>query len=141
MPNPYAGSGRVRRAHESISELDQFVGRLRRLGATDDEVSQVVDGWDQFDDDWTPRRRREFVRSTDAEIVGDLAALRAEYAGAGGGDGMASEAARIVDQTAAKVLAWVDGDPARARAVLPFERMQADGGRKTLIAALSKIAG
>lgn len=141
MANPYKGSGPTRRAHESVSELDQFVGRLRRLGATDDEVAQVVEGWDRFDEDWTPRRRREFVRASDAEIVADLAALRAEYGGGTGDGGVAGEAARVVDQTAAKVLAWVDGDPVRARAVLPFERMQPDGGRKTLIAALVKIAG
>jgi len=143
VPNPYAGSGRVRTAHESVSELEQFVGRLRKLGATDGEVGQVVDGWDVLDDDWTLERRREFARSTDEQIVADLAAVRAEYAAGSSAnpDGTLADAARVVDQSAAKVLAWVDGDPARAAAVLPFERMSPDGGRKTLIASLTKIVG
>lgn len=141
MPNPYAAAT-TRRAHESVTELDLFVGRLATLRATDDEIAQVVAGWDVFDDDWTPARRRQFVRATDSQIVADLAALRSEYrAVQGEPNTVMSEAAAVVDRSAAKVVEWVDGDPERAKAALTFERMSPDGGRKTLIATLTRIAG
>ncbi len=41
--------------------------------------------------------------------------------------------------TISDVLAWVDGDPGRAAAVLAAESAKGDGARATLVAALNKL--
>lgn len=76
-----SGPRRPRRSPttEVRSELDGFVLRLRRCGATDDEVAATVRSWDDFDDGWTLAQRYDMVRWSDDRIEAELAALRDEY--------------------------------------------------------------
>lgn len=151
MPNPYQARGDVRVATESVSELDAFITRLRRLGATPDEVGAVREGWDLFDEDWTPDRRREFVRQSDDELRAALADVRDEYelGTTTEEEARAAERADRLDvalgaaheqmgRTVGELIEWVGDDEARAHAVTVWEQSEDGGGRKTLIAALAE---
>lgn len=152
-PNPYASYGPPRVAHESRSELAEFVGRLRRLGASQDEIASVIDGWDRFDDEWTPTYRARFVRSTDTELRAALADVRAEYelGTTSEEDAARAEVRRrqraavdaapgVTGGTIPSVLEWVGDDPARAWAVREYETGPYGQGRKTLLAQVGTLA-
>lgn len=74
--HPAAGAGTRR---ETLTELDQFLVRLARLGATADELEAVTTGWDTFDAEWTPEYRRRLALAPDAELTAHLEAIRAEH--------------------------------------------------------------
>ncbi len=76
---PTIGAMPRRVASERQPDLEYFVGRLGRLGASRSEIRSVIESWDAFDDDWTPERRAEVVRAGDAVLVAMLEERRAEY--------------------------------------------------------------
>lgn len=154
MPNPYAPRT-TRTSQERVSDLEQFVGRIIRLGATADEVASVREAWDELDEDWTAERRAELVRASDEVLVAMIRQSRAEYPydddpplerpeleqnpGAvvlgimpGEPDQHVPWDLNVPDLSVAKVLAWVndvDGDYrlARARAALSVEQGRGEG--------------
>lgn len=65
---------------EVRSELDQFVERLRQVGASPDEIAATIANWDVFDDDFGPEQRRDMVRWSDPRLRAEILALRQEYA-------------------------------------------------------------
>lgn len=69
----------ARHASERQSDLDHFLQRLRALGASRGEMKTVIETWDTFDDDWTPQRRAEVVRSSDSVLRRMLEERRAEF--------------------------------------------------------------
>lgn len=151
MPNPYAA--RVSRsAPQSVSELDQFVGRLRSLGATPDEIVTVRETWDAFDTDWTPERRGIFVRLPDDALRAELLATRQDFdhdtrteqeQGAVDAAGHVArvhrDAADVIGRSVGEVLGWVGADAIRAMAVLDLELGPDGGGRKTLVKPLEAM--
>lgn len=168
--DPYAGGGsgpkRNAGGGEVRSQVDQFAQRLRNLGATPDEVDPVVASWDDLDPPdtkagpgepppWTAARRAALVSAPDAELLGLIEAARDEYAYATTTEAQANDAdkraalaridagaAAVVGRSVADVLAWVDGDPDRARAVLALETAPGEGGnRKTLVEPLRALVG
>ena len=69
MGNPYASRvSRHAATPETVGELDQFLGRLRALGATDEEVATVRDTWDDLDPDWTAEQRTALTLLPDDEL-------------------------------------------------------------------------
>lgn len=156
-PDPFQGKGYPRVNSETRSPLEQFVSRLRELGATEDEVSAVVDTWDDFDPDptapeaWTHAQRakvaalgdnelrrmivdgrREYVYSTTTQEEADRRAAKAAELRA------MTEAQGRIDGNVSAILAWVGDDKVRAHAALAAER---EGGapRKTLVAGLEDV--
>jgi hypothetical protein len=157
MPDPYAPKGWPRVNSETRSPLEHFVTRLRELGATEDEVSAVVETWDQFDPDphapeaWTEAQRAQVMRLGDNELRQMIVDGRREYAFATTTEEEAdrkaakmaqqramTEAQGRIDGPVASVLAWVGDDRIRAAAALAAER---EGGapRKTLVAGLEDV--
>lgn len=157
MPDPYAPKGWPRVNSETRSPLEQFVVRLRELGATEDEVSAVVDTWDQFDEDphapeaWTHAQRAKVLRLGDNELRQMIEDGRQEYAYSTTtqeeADRKAAKAAQHramneaqdrIDGTVSAILAWVGDDRIRATAALAAER---EGGspRKTLVSRLEDV--
>lgn len=165
--DPYAGGGRGRGvavSGEVRTELDQFVARLRDLGATPDEIEPVVASWDDLDPadtevvegevpPWTAERRTALVNAPDAELEGLLQAARDEYALGTTTEADAAEAARkrqlaalqaraaeVVGKPVAQVLEWVGTSTDRATAVLELETAKGEGAnRKTLVAPLREL--
>lgn len=150
MPNPKAPR-RSRTASETQDEQSAFVERLRRLGATDDELALVVEHWDDFDDDWTIEKRRETLRLSDDELLNGLLSARDEYAQhtlteeeqadverAQRWEALLIDARGIIGLSVARVVEWVDGDSVRAQAVLAVEN-EAQQPRRTLIDALAPL--
>lgn len=157
MPDPYAPKGWPRVNSETRSPLEHFVVRLRELGASDDEVSAVVDTWDDFDADphapeaWTHAQRAKVMRLGDNELRQMIVDGRREYAYSTTTQEEAdrkaekqaqhramSEVQERIDGSVAAVLAWVGEDRIRATAALAAER---EGGapRKTLVAGLEDV--
>jgi hypothetical protein len=157
VPDPYQAKGYPRINSETRSPLEQFITRLRELGATEDEVSAVVDTWDDFDPDpnapeaWTHAQRarvaalgdnelramivdgrREFVYSTTTQEDADRRAAKAAELRA------MTEAQGRIDGKVPAILAWVGDDKVRAQATLAAEQ---EGGapRKTLVAGLEEV--
>lgn len=152
MPNPFEPRTRTKVANESVSELDAFVARLRRLGADEQAVSDVRSHWDDFDDDWTPEIRSEIVRKTDPELRRMLVAVDDEFDAStltteeveqtASEKAYASARAAAPDHmgdTIPNILAWVDEDPVRADVVLSLESSPEGAGRKTLVERLEAI--
>lgn len=155
MPDPYAPKGWPRGTSERQSTLDGVQVRLRQLGATDDEIAAVVDGWDQLDPDgtpdgWTRVRREQVTHMGDNELRALLVDGRQEYEYATTTEEEAAEkvranarrrtqaeAAERVNGTVPSVLAWVGDDKDRAQAVLDVENTGAR--RITLVKALLEI--
>jgi hypothetical protein len=137
--------------------LDHFRARLRDLGASDDEMADVEEWWDTFDDEWTPDYRREVALEwSDERIARDVIDVRREEAAArppdtthqeddmAEGDTVEGMAAQFMDEgaTIAAIMDWVGDDPARARAVLDAELAKGeDGARSTLVARLEGLTG
>lgn len=157
MPDPYQGKGWPRVNSETRSPLEQFVIRLRQLGATEDEVSAVVETWDQFDEDphapeaWTHPQRAKVLRLGDNELRQMIVDGRREYAYATTTQEEAdrkqakaaqhramSEVQERIDGNVAGILAWVGDDRIRAQAALAAEQ---EGGapRKTLVSGLEDV--
>ena len=156
-PDPYAPKGYPRVNSETRSPLEQFVTRLRELGATEDEVSAVVDTWDDFDPDptapeaWTHAQRAKVAALGDNELRAMIVDGRREYAigttTQEEADRRAAKAAQLratteaqerVNGNVAAILAWVGDDKVRVTAALAAER---EGGapRKTLVAKLEDV--
>lgn len=156
-PDPYAPKGWPRVNSETRSPLEHFVTRLRELGATEDEVSAVVETWDQFDPDphapeaWTHAQRAKVAALGDNELRAMIVDGRREYAYSTTTEEEAArkaaknaelramtEAQGRVDGTVSAILAWVGDDKVRARAALAAER---EGGapRKTLVTKLEDV--
>lgn len=146
---------------EVRSPLEQFVARLRDLGAQPDEVQTVVDHWDDLDPDndpdpeaWTRARRAQLAAMGDAELSGLLAQSRAEYTDGTTTQEDADEAAHTaaLEQAIAEaqgriganvqsVLAWVADDPVRAEAVVRLEVAPEGANRTTLWGPLADQLG
>ncbi len=156
-PDPYAPKGYPRVNSETRSPLEQFVTRLRELGATEDEVSAVVDTWDDFDADphapeaWTHTQRARVAALGDNELRAMIVDGRQEYAYSTttqeDADRKAAKAAELramtevqgrIDGKVPAILAWVGDDKVRAQAALAAEK---EGGapRKTLVAGLEEV--
>lgn len=150
-PDPYQAKGYPRVNSETRSALEQFIVRLRELGATEDEVSTVVASWDDLDEEWTVAERarvaslgdnelramivdgrREYDYSTTTQEEADRRAAKAEQLRA------MTEAQGRIDGNVAAILAWVGDDKVRATAALAAER---EGGapRKTLVKQLEDV--
>lgn len=155
MPDPYAAKGWPRTAaSERVGQLDGFLARLRQLGASPDEVAAVADTWDDYDEDWTPERKAELLRTTDAELGQMLADVRTEYTvGTTPQEQADAEAAEAnyrlqfrqaherIGGNVQSLLDWVGDDPVKARAVLALEEGPDGAGRKTLIGPLQQLLG
>lgn len=154
MPNPYAPRGPVKVATESVSELDAFLDRLRRLGADDEAIDEVREHWDDFDESWTPETRRELARKNDSELRRAILAIDEEYdastlteeeveqtAEDRARDAARAEAPGHMGDTIPNILDWVDYDPIRAEVVLALESSPEGAGRKTLIEQLESQLG
>lgn len=121
--------------------------RLRRIGATQSEITQFLDAWVN-DDTWEqsdrerwwalgdPHLRREILAQRDESFTDDEhdAIGRAREIVEGVKD-LEEQAASVAILTVAQVLDWVGEDGARARASLAWEQ-QCAMPRKTLIRAL-----
>lgn len=141
MSDPWSAKS-SRRSNEMQDDLDNVVMRLRRMGATEDEVDALRSGWDSFDEDWTPERRAAFIAAPDSSIVEDLRAVREEWAAMDPGTltGVASPTLdEVMGGTIPVVLAWVGDDPARAAAALAFEAGPNGSARIRLIQRLDGI--
>ncbi len=159
-PDPYRARGWPRGSSEVRTPLEQFVQRLRDLGATEDEVSAVVVTWDDLEvsDDpeaWTLARRDAMVRTVDdATLRQMIVDGRREYAI---GTTTEEEVERVrrlnaereaysaaysmLGETVGTILEWVGSDPVRAKAMAELEQGQSGRGRKTLLTALEPIHG
>ncbi len=157
MGDPYAPKGYPRINSETRSPLEQFTMRLRELGATEEEVSAVVETWDQFDPDptapeaWTHAQRARVMALGDNELRAMITDGRREYEFSTttqeDADRKTAKAKEIramdeargrIDGNVAAILAWVGDDKVRAQAALSAEQ---EGGapRKTLVAGLEDV--
>lgn len=152
MANPF--SSRVKRTApaQSASELDQFLNRLRGLGASDDELETVRTTWDDFDDGWTLEDRRRLTVLDDEALAHELAATRAEYEhdttdettqaatdAASFQAAQRAEAAEIIVKPIGAVLAWVGTDVGRAIAILDLEQSDNGAKRKGIVGPLTEL--
>lgn len=150
MPNPKAPR-RSRTSSEALSPLDQFVVRLRALGAGQDEIDAVVENWDRFDDGWTPELQAEMVATPDSVLAAELVRVRTEYADQLRTEQEAADAAwlaelevarsevqQVIGGNVQRVLDWVDGNPVRAQAALELE-LQTEQQRKTVVEPLQAL--
>lgn len=143
MGNPYAPRvNRQASIAETVSELDQFLGRLRALGATDDEIDTVRDTWDDLDPEWTAEQRTALTLLPDDDLRAELVATREEYrhdtrteedqAEIDASSHLAAvrrEAADLIGRSVGYIRGWVGEDAVRAIAVLDLE-LGPDGARR-----------
>ena len=140
-----------RRARESVNKRDGFLNRLRKVGATDDEVGDFAAIWDDPAGWGIPRdvltrlsdgdlrqllehNRREFREHT-TTVEEEQDAQRATA------DRVARDAWTVDHPTTVtQVMGWVGADPHRAAVALDVELDKpADERRKTLIAQLEPL--
>lgn len=142
---------------ETQGELPYFLGRLRQLGATEDELAGVASSWDDLEqpdpanpEAWTVERRTAMVSANDADLVDMIDAARQEWAEGTTSEEQerddAADAARAelraqaieaVAGTVAEALEWVGDDRARAEAAWEAE---VDGrDRVTLVRPLADM--
>lgn len=154
MSDPYAPKGWPREtAAEVRGPLEEFLMRLAELGATQDELDQVAEAWDELDPDecddpdcWTAakrdsmryagddeltalleRARTEYEVGTTTEEEAEAAAFRAEL------DDTIEDAREHIEDSVPKILEWIGDDPMRARAVVIIETENGTvDGRTTL---------
>ncbi len=153
MPDPYQSKGYPRINSETRSPLEEFVLRIRQLGATEDEVSAVVASWDDLDEEWTVAERTRVSRLGDNELRAMIVDGRVEFSigttTQEEADRRTAKAAELramteaqgrIDGNVAAILAWVGDDKVRATAALAAEQ---EGGapRKTLVSALTELIG
>lgn len=74
--NPKAPHVR-RQIHEVEPTMEAFVDRLRRLGAADDVVAEVVAHWN--DPDWDADERAMVMGLSDESLRAELAGIEREY--------------------------------------------------------------
>lgn len=163
MPDPFQARGWPRINRETRTPLENFVVRLRALGATPDEVDAVVASWDDVEDErdaagdptaWTAKRRDEVARLPDPQLRAMIEDGRQEYAYGTTTQEEAdrqaalarerrthTEAAERVHGTVSSIMAWVGDDPLRALAIRDLEFGPDGGNRKTLLTALEPIHG
>lgn len=132
----FTGSGtpaRPRVARESRSEREEFLARLRRLGATDEELAGVGEAW--ADPNGWIVARRMMTRLTDADLRAMIDNSREEYRlgtttleeEAAAWQRAAFAAADLAWETLPpaprvdEVVGWVGGDAIRARVALEHE--------------------
>lgn len=152
-------------ASERRTDLDQFLTRLRELGALPDEIDAVAEVWDSLDPDgappdesghpaWTRQRRADMANLGDAELRSMILAAREEYElgttteeehedralRARQAEARVEAQARIGGSVTA-VLAWVGDDVARAAAVVELESSPEGAGRVTLLRPLAELIG
>lgn len=153
MTAPYAPDPSTLVATPERDDLATALDRLRLLGATPDEVDAFAKGWDDFVPGvWDEDIRAEWLVRPDADLIEELAAIRLEYsvgttteAEAAARDdarrhaALVQEAAKIISSPVRAVVAWVDGDPARARAVHDLETADGGGDRVTLLRHLDLL--
>lgn len=153
MGNPYAPRvSRTATEPQSLSELEQFVRRLRDLGATDEEIQTVRDTWDEFDEGFTIEQRTAVTLLPDDELRAELLATREEYRHDTRTEGeqeqiddrshmerLRADVADWIGQPVAKVLERVGEDAVLAIAVLDLETGPDGAGRKTLIEPLQAL--
>lgn len=138
---------KVRRTMTDVqSPRDQFLDRLRQLGAAADVVDAVRDNWD--DPEWD--NRDHVVALSDEALRLELAAIEREhYEGTHTEDEEADELRQALEAKAAEILPepvqvvtlWVDEDPeppARAVAVEALEA-RARRPRKGVLAHVAAV--
>lgn len=147
-----------RASRERVTRLESFVSRLREVGASDQEVNDLVDVWNEHDDphdsNWITTRDR-LVRLSDTDLRRLLEQARREWyehthtpaeeeadKRAARLDGYRAELAVSPDHKVAHLIEWADGDPERAAVALEWEQARdpAHGPRVTLVNALQPIA-
>lgn len=145
MPDPYA-PGRSSTAREKGGQTGKaaFLARVRRLGATEEEVADLDEQWDRFDDDWTPEMQAALVAKRDRELREAIRWMHVEDETGTTTEEEAQfkatfEAPLIVTRPIREVLEWVGDEPIRAQAALDAERKQ-DRPRVTLIEDLERLA-
>lgn len=151
MPNPKSARRRVSTSDRQ-SDLDFVLGRLAKLGATDDEMAEVRDSWfDNTHGDLATGRR--FLRDApDAVLLKAIAEVRDEFEESTtsetekveASDEYARQVAAVeaydkIGDNVATILEWVAADPVRARAVLDLEQGEHGAQRKTLIEPLEAV--
>lgn len=153
MGNPYAPTRLPISDDEAAGrDLVTLVGRLRVLGLDEEGIADLIQHWDDFDDDWTPDTRRALVRAPDRELQRLIRSRDSEFAESTlTAEEQALEdltqavmRAEVVGEdkiggTVAEVLEWVSEDRVRAMAASNLERSPAGGQRKTLLAELDRI--
>jgi len=164
MPGPYDPKGEPRQATgERRDPKTQFLARLRDLGATDDELAQVDDGWDDLEPDGTPddeygrpaftrQYRDQLLAAGDRELTQLLHDARVEHATGTMSDEdrqlaerdqayrqAVAEAYERIGGNVDSILAWVGDDPQRAQAVHHLETGPDGAARKTLVGPLEDL--
>lgn len=153
MPNPFAA--RVKRQTteaQSLSPLEQFVGRIQLLGATDEEIAQVRETWDELDEQWTAEDRDNLANLSDDDLRAELLATREEYDHATTTEDeqdqrdaatwleqVRAEAAEVIGQNVGQVLGWVGEDAGRALAILELEQSESGAKRKGVVEPLTEM--
>lgn len=153
-PDPYAPKDtQVVVPSEVETPLQTFVRRLRALGADDESIALLQEGWDDFDDDWTPERRDRLLSLSDFDLLAEIRRVEVEYdhdtttpAEADEREqarlaAVQREATTRMDHTVPTLLNWVGDDEDRAWAVLELERLRGDNARSTLTGPLEQIIG
>lgn len=151
---------------DSVPALDEFAVRLRRAGASPEEIDAVQAFWnDPGTDGWDDGRKREVLAWTDAQIVAEVKAIRAEAvemglqapqeapAGPEGTDTapgedsaadahprLAAEARELIEDGAPikDIARWVGQNKDRARVVLQIEG-EVRAPRVTLVSAMESV--
>lgn len=164
MPDPYAPKGRVRSTTpEKRTEQDQFLTRLADLGATEDELDQVRDAWDELDPDdtpddpdlgpaWTLARRTELTHASDHELTALLRRARIEHDEGTTTEDEAdeqerrreydramAEATERIGGNVPSILGWVGDDLVRAQVVHQLETGEGGANRSTLVEPLQAM--
>lgn len=147
--DPYTAKGWPRSAPESRTNQDQFLARMRDLGASYDELAAAADAWglDAEEDE-------RLLYMGDRELRAEIVAVRREYdLGTTSEEELAAqekareykravlEASERVGGTIPSIMAWVGDDPVRARVVHVAETSPDGANRSTLLKKLDKILG
>ncbi len=147
MPDPYAAKGWPRDvASEMRSPRDTWLMRLEQLGATPDELAQVMAEWP---DPEYQAEVHDMLLLGDNELRATLLEVRAEYevgttteAEADAQDDHAeyraaeAEASGRIGGTVGALLAWVGSDLVRAQVVHHLETSAEGANRTTLVRPL-----
>lgn len=137
--NPKAPFRRTGPAPKPGSVLEQFVDRLRLLGADDEILDGVRQAWG--DPTWT--NRDQIVGLNDAALRREIEAIFTEYefhTTDPDGDLDEGGTGSVPDGTVAEVLGWVDGDPGRAAIARDAEQAR-DKPRAGVMTILASILG
>lgn len=148
--NPYSAVGGPRLRREP--SLSHALRRLRLLGADQEMLDDLAEHWDEFDDDWTPERRRYFVTLPDKALAEVIRSVREEWDFATTDEITAErleferrvataeiEVDGRIGQSVAALLAWVGDDRARATALYHAESAADGQGRVTLLRPLEEM--